>query len=234
MLLDIYKGEDLAVYKIDEPGGTDILINKYIVTTKLTREICNDSRICGIEFSGSLQTVSTRILKVLPFFSPLTFLENDAVVLNVVRAGLCFGIREALAEAYSWNQHSSLFICPKHLETDEHLHVIEKAHKTFDLPNVASLFIGDIIATGESLHKSLDSIINEAKENNCQIKNIVLITYGSINAEQILLETAKLCANLFDNFEGVEIFYLEGRFEISENELCIKSDKEMCTEKELV
>ena len=235
MLLDIYKSEEISVYKINETENQNTLINKYIVSTKQTREICNDSRICGYEFSKSLENVSANILKVMPYFSNLDFVETDSAVLNVMRAGLCFELRKALADVNEWNQHSSIFICPQNLSTDDNIHIIEKIHKDYDLPQECSLFIGDIIATGESLYKALELIVNEANEHKCQIKNIVLITFGSINAEIIISKIAEQCYNLFDAFKGVEIFYIEGRFEISENELINIDEEEIVhVEKELV
>ena len=57
-----------------------------------------------------LQKACTKVLKGLKQTEMLQPEETETIVLNILRGGLNFGLREALADAFDWNNHGSVFL----------------------------------------------------------------------------------------------------------------------------
>ena len=230
MLTPVYTSAQIVVYKIEDK--TIPLLNRYIVSSNETREICNDPQICGIEYTKKLRDTCTKILEALPAFSPVTLYENQGVVLNILRAGLNFGIREALADAYGWNIHPTSFINTPRAHSgasSDQWQIQEDTYYKLKLPEHAQIIFGDIVATGTSLQHALRLLVKEAITTGVQIQNMVFFTFGGVRSEEILQEVAETCKKNFDQFSGIELFYLEGRFEVPDKQTPI-SIKEIGTD----
>lgn len=103
MLDLICSSGDTKIYRCAGDGS----LERLIATTPETRSICNDPRIAGIAYTDALKQACTSVLKSCSF--GLT--EESTVVVNVLRGGLNFGLREALARAYGWNSHTCRLPC---------------------------------------------------------------------------------------------------------------------------
>lgn len=214
MLNNVYKSQDLSVYQIEDDNSSTLL-NRYIVSTANTREICNDPQICGIEYTHNVKEACRLVLEAMPSFSDMNLHETTSMVLNVLRGGLNFELREALAEAYSWNIHATSFISAQRARTaadSEQWHIVESEYRKLYLPQQAQIILGDVVATGTSLQHALRLIIKEAVESDTPIRSMVFFTFGGIRSEEILNEIALICKKEFDTFEGINLFYFEGRF----------------------
>ncbi|MEG1617676.1 MAG: hypothetical protein RR202_08100 [Bacteroidales bacterium] len=214
MLENIFKSDAIAIYRIDDEENTPLL-NRYIVSSQDTREICNDPQVCGIEYTSKLEHTCMLVLKAMPDFSPIILKERQTMVLNVLRGGLNFGLREALAQAYGWNIHSTSFISAQRTRVasnSEEWHIIESEYKKLYLPENAQIVFGDVVATGTSLQHALKLIVKEAIASETPIANMVFFTFGGERAEVILREISELCKKEFEGFSGIDLFYLEGRF----------------------
>lgn len=97
MLLLEDRNDDVAVYRIED--GRDVGINRYIATTPHTRAICNDPTVCGVDYTRRLQRACTSVLELYRRFASVPLECRETVVLNILRGGLNFGLREALADA---------------------------------------------------------------------------------------------------------------------------------------
>lgn len=215
MLLLQDRNDDVAVYRIED--GRDIGINRYIATTPHTRAICNDPTVCGVDYTRRLQRACTEVLSLYGRFAAVPLEQHDTVVLNILRGGLNFGLREALADAYGWNTLGSSFISAQRVrdaEDSEDWHITESDYRKVYLPEHAQIVFGDVVATGTSLHHALKLIVRSAEETGVEISRFVFFTYGGSRAEEILSDIASLCRERFASFAGVDLFYLEGRFTV--------------------
>lgn len=83
-----------------------------------------------------------------------------------MRGGLNFGLREALAESFSWNQHSAAFLQRQRARktaNPEEWYITESDYQKVYLPEKSCIVFGDVVATGTSLEFALNELLNIAK-----------------------------------------------------------------------
>lgn len=219
MLKNVFKTDDISIYQIED--NPNKLLNRYIISTPGTREICNDPQICGIEYTNKVRKACTKVLEAFPLFSTIHLDESKTMVLNVLRGGLNFGLREALADSYNWNTHSTSFISAQRArknQNSEEWHIIESDYKKLYLPDKCNIVFGDVVATGTSLLHALRLIVREAKDNGKEIENMVFFTFGGGRSEDILNEITAICHKEFGSFKGADLFYIEGRFVVPDKD----------------
>ena len=223
MLKNIFDSGDCKLYLIENNSK----VEKFIATTPESRLICNDPFTVGIQYTRMLQKACTSVLKGLTKVDMLLFEEDETIVFNVLRGGLNFGLREALADAYSWNDHGSAFISAQRARVSkgsEHWHITESHYKKVYVPKKATVVLGDVVATGTSLQHAVNELITSVQKNNSQLKNIIFFTIGGKRSEEIIEEADKKCREIFPEYEKSIVIYFEGRFEVAnkETELFIK------------
>ncbi len=146
---------------------------------------------------------------------PDLFTEREAVVVNILRGGLNFGLREALGMAFGWNAHTTCFMSAQRARDDsdpESWHITENSYRKVYFPPRASFIIGDVVATGTSLRYGLRELIAEAHGQRVDVRNILYFTFGGPKAHEILAELDAYCRTLFPNYGRTILIYLEGRF----------------------
>lgn len=214
----LVKTGDLAFYEILPESSTtaapdEIRCRRFIASTPQTRIISNDPTVAGIRYTQRLKKAVHSVLSNFDF----GLVERETVVLNILRGSLNFGLRDALAEAYHWFRHNTSFISAQRARDDgnkEAWHITEKGYKKIYFPAQTSLVMGDVVATGTSLHFALNEIIKAAVEQRCQLKNFVFFTYGGPKAETIFREIDEKCRKLFPEYEQTYVIYFEGRFTV--------------------
>ncbi len=211
----IFADKDFSIYAISDEFRT--LVNRYIISTPETRSICNDPGIMGVQYTRMLESACKKVFTHISRLDRVHLKEAETIVFNVLRGGLNFGLREALADAYGWNCHGSSFISAqraRNSKDSEDWHIIESDYKKVYMPKVASIIVGDVVATGTSLQHALKALIQQADQNGCEIKHILFFTVGGKRAEELLHETDRICRERFSCFEGTHLFYVEGRFTV--------------------
>ena len=186
------------LYAIKERIGK---VDAYIATSPGTRAICNDPRVYGLDYTNKLRATCADILGAFPGL----FTEREAVVVNILRGGLNFGLREALGTTFGWNAHTTCFMSAQRARDDgdpESWHITENSYKKVYFPSTASFVIGDVVATGTSLRYGLRELIAEAHGQHIDVRNIVFFTFGGPKAHEILAEL----------YGRTILIYLEGRF----------------------
>lgn len=210
-LTQLYRDDALALYRI----AADSPVVSYIASTPETRSICNDPAVAGCHYTTLLSQACARIFTQLP----VQLEEKETVVVNILRGGLNYGLREALAQAYNWNRHTTCFISAQRARnsTDsESWHITENYYEKVYFPETASLVIGDVVATGTSLGYALEELLRSAMEQKIHLKSIVFFTYGGSKAEDILATIDAKCRQLFPEYQQTTLIYLEGRFTVAE------------------
>lgn len=190
---------DIALYELEKTGSTE----RYILSTPETRAICNDPFVLGIDYTQKLQTACAKALKALG--APCT--ETQALVLNILRGGLNFGLREALATAHNWNRPTSAFISSQRAcDEDGNWHITENRYQKVYVPEQAHIFCGDVVATGVSLEHALQKILELAREQEQEVSGLTFFTIGGPRTEEIL---AKLPV-------PTRVIYIEGIFKVAD------------------
>lgn len=186
-------------------------IECYIASTPQTRDIVNDSLVYGLEYTSRL---SSACAQILPSFEEI-FEEKKTVVLNILRGGLNFGLREAIGKAFGFNGHSTSFLSAqraRNSENSEKWHITENNYKKLSLPKNSTIVIGDVVATGTSLEYGLKELVDFAKGENAEIRNILFFTFGAPKAAELLGKIDKRLREAFPSYGRTILVYLEGAF----------------------
>ena len=143
--------------------------------------------------------------------------EKETIIFNVLRGGLNFGLREALADALDWNSHGSSFISAQRArisKDSENWHIVESDYKKVYMPKTASIILGDVVATGTSLEHALYALLESAESQGVSLKSILFVTIGGNRSEEILELIDEECRKKFPSYERTSVCYIEGRFTV--------------------
>lgn len=196
------------LYSISPDTGS---IESFIATSPGTRAICNDPGIYGLAYTNRLRATCAEALAAFKGIMS----ERETVVVNILRGGLNFGLREAIGEAYGWNAHTTCFLSAQRArdnDDSDKWHITENSYRKIYYPDVVSFVVGDVVATGTSLRYGLHELIDTALRQRVCLRNILFFTYGGPKAGEILAEVDARCRKLFPNFGRTILIYIEGRF----------------------
>ncbi len=207
----IHQSPEISLYRM--PGGGNVV--SCIVSTPETRAICNDPQVAGCDYTDRLRRACAKVFGL----KTVSLRESETCVVNILRGGLNYGLREALAAAYGWNRHATAFISAQRARDaadSEDWHITENDYEKVYLPSTASLVIGDVVATGTSLKYALQELLRSAQEQKIRLRSIVFFTFGGAKAQEILEEIDGRCRDLFEGYEQTTLFYFEGCFTCAE------------------
>ena len=219
MLQPIEVRDDGAIYRITDGDLSDV--DRFVVSTPETRAICNDPMVMGVDYTRRLKAACTRVLGRLECNDCLRLTESETIGFEILRGGLNFGLREALADAFGWNRHGSSFISAQRArvsDSPEDWHIIESDYSKVYMPPIASIVIGDVVATGTSLEHAIHALVDEAVRQGARLRSIVFFTIGGPRAEEILSRADQICRWHFSAYERTTVIYLEGRFSVPTTE----------------
>ncbi|MCG8685754.1 MAG: phosphoribosyltransferase domain-containing protein [Desulfobacterales bacterium] len=213
MLEKINASQECSLYRMDGKGAVECII----ASTPDTRAITNDPKVMGMEYTRRLENACAAILKSLDEEEITCLEESQTIVFNILRGGLNFCLREALAAAFGWNGHGSSFISAQRARDDdspEQWHIVESDYSKVYMPRTASIVIGDVVATGTSLEHAMKALVAEAEKQGAELKSIVFFTIGSPRAAEILETTDAMCRKSFPEYKGTTLVYLDGCFTV--------------------
>jgi hypothetical protein len=209
---------DCSLYQLEAHGT----VASFIASTPATRRICNDPFIVGCEYTSALRNACAQILRELRNSEKLgTLSETQSVVLHILRGGLNFGLRDALASAFGWNRHSSAFISAQRARCSnnpEDWQISESEYRKVYLPDPTTIIFGDVVATGTSLEYALRQLMIDVDAHRSQVRSLIFFTIGGPRAAAILHDVDAACRERFPAYEGAVLIYLEGCFAVAQAE----------------
>ncbi|MDD5207239.1 MAG: hypothetical protein PHS17_17570 [Desulfobacterales bacterium] len=210
--------ELLSIYRIEGEG-----IRRYIISTPETRAICNSPEVMGYPFIANLCRGLLRALRNMPQEVPFKKLKDSEVsVLHFLRGGLNFRLADLLYQAYDFKKQSSSFITSQRYRKSGLWYIKLDQYRKLTFQDNASVFLGDIVATGTTLDNGLGIILDTFKEQNIQMQNFVLLTVGCRRAEEIMSKYDALFRANFKKYHHTYVFYLEGRFGLADSESSLR------------
>ena len=217
MIEQISHKKKCTLYQIKPPSKDQV--KRLIVSTPQTRLICNDPFVVGVQYTRMLRNACTAILQSMAKHDLFVAPEDETIVFHILRGGLNFGLRGALADAFDWNTHGSSFISAQRARVShdaEAWHIVESDYKKVYVPRIATAILGDVVATGTSLQHALEALIDAVEEQGAQLRRILFFTIGGPRAEEILHKIDLVCRSKFKVYEGAVLVYVEGRFSVPE------------------
>lgn len=228
-LSQITSNNDCSIYKIINASSE--LVTSLISSTKESRAIVNDPLVYGYDYTDKLKVACAKTFKSLEqnFKSKIgnTFNQDQTCVLNILRGGLNFGLRDALHEAYNWNRHAAAFLSAQRARQNsnpEEWYITESSYQKVYLPKNATIVLGDVVATGTSLEYALNQLLNIAKTQKEEITSLIFFTIGGPRTHEIIEAISERAKLMFPSFTGSYVIYFEGCFSVAtpETEISIK------------
>ncbi len=215
-LKTINQSEDISIYKIESNFPKEI--DRYIISTPETRDICNKPEVLGVEYTEKLKTA---VAKSLKHFKDILTNEENICVFNFLRGSLNFHIREALNIAFNFNKHNTSFMSSQRFKEDGRWGVKENMYRKLNFPKPTTLLIGDVVATGVTMQEGINLIYEEVKKADSELKDIIFFTIGCHKIEKVF-ENILPKLKTFKNFNKVHIIYFEGKFKLVDSKTELK------------
>ncbi|RIL10930.1 MAG: hypothetical protein DCC75_03355, partial [Proteobacteria bacterium] len=210
---ELSRDSSSAVYQAKAPVLSPV--KKLIFTSAQTRAICNDPFVAGVRYTSSLREACGKALALMSKGGVLSCQENSTTVLHILRGGLNFGLREAVADAFGWNNHASAFVSAQRARKKENPQdwiITESDYQKLSLRGVTHVIFGDVVATGTSLEHALHRLLVAAEQAGSQVGGITFFTIGSPRSHSILEGIDRVCREKFKSYTGSQVVYLEGIF----------------------
>lgn len=205
-------------------GDYEGQVERYVVSTPGSRDICNRPELLGVAFNLALEGCVTSSLVTAPFRPLLEQHPEERVcAVSFLRGGLNFELRRALHSAYGFNRHSSAFMSSQRYREDGRWFVKEDMYRKLDIPRDAILVMGDVVATGVTMENGLRVVIDHIISIASSVRALVFYTIGCHKAEKALSAIDQRMREAFPGYERTILVYLEGKFRLvdSKSELRI-------------
>ncbi|MBU0979369.1 MAG: hypothetical protein KJ709_01060 [Nanoarchaeota archaeon] len=221
-LKELYEEERAKLYGItgSHPG-----IERYVVTTPETREICTDALLYGEPYTRRLQAGLTKALTLLSKHYQKTHQQRflDGIpdsrinILNILTGSEAWRIKEALSEAYDRHCPKESHIWSKRYKDGDGEWDIEIYKDKIIAGKGDVLHVGDIVASGITLEKLMPFILQRYDKAGADIESFVLFTIGGDQAERVFEKYMDQFKERNPDFTA-KVIYLEGRFTIAEGD----------------
>ncbi len=213
----ILKNQQIAYYRLleDYPGE----LQTYVLTTPYSRDLLNRPEIFGCEFTDSLRKTMTLAIRHFPDPEAIRSLDPQSIsVIHFLRSGLNFGIRDSLHEAVGFNTHLSSFLTSQR-QRDQYgrWYIKDDQYRKLEIPENASFFIGEIVATGVTVQNGFDIIFRLAKNLGRPVQNVFFFTVGCHKIEKTLRQYDLLFRSVFPEYRKTYLVYLEGKFHLADS-----------------
>lgn len=207
-----FKDETAAIYSIENNEKRSSL-NRYVVSTRDTRNMMNFPEIINCDFTTLMRNGLTNAFKSLNHLEKLSVINSRNVnVYHILRGGLNFQLRDVLRKAFGYKWHSSSYISSQRVKEGVEFVISEDAYRKFEVPDNATVYSADIVASGASLDNSLVYLQKYMEKKNLKLKNFVFLTIGGSRAEEVLEKWDKRFRETNPGYEKTIMIYLEGRF----------------------
>ena len=180
----------------------------YIISSEESRSLMNRPEVVGYGVYTSLLGPSCRALNCLN--------KNDKIhsvsILNILRGALNFPIEEACNLNNIAVGDISFLSCERTFDSNGDINGLAVKYEKIAAINDATLMIGDIIASGETLVECLRHVTDYYQQNNTSLKKIVIFTIGGTHAIPLLENLTKEIRGYWPDFEGFITIFYEGIF----------------------
>lgn len=213
-LKEATKTDQISLYTIEDQYHGNI--RRFLYSTAPSRSIINDPFVLGVNYTQKLQRSIELFLKEYKKYWLFDIEEKKVNVMHFLRGGLNFYLRDALANAYDWNNHGASFLSSQRAVDEEgRWYVKEDSYEKVTIGKGNTIFLGDVVATGVTLDHGLNSLTKFVKSRKGSIRYLVFFTIGCHKAEKTLEKYYDLWKKTFADFEGIDLVYIEGKFHLA-------------------
>lgn len=208
--------DDCRWYEISGDGTW--ASHRWVFSTEATRAICNRPELLGWSYTDALRRGVAQAMAAAPFRDLIDATpERLLCVLNVLRGGLNFGLRDALHDALGVTLHASAFMSSQRVLDDTGWQIREDSYRKLSILPDSVLLVGDVVATGATAAHGLSVLFDHLVATDTPIRGLVFFTIGGPAVEAVVEGFGRRCASAFPHFAGCHVVYVEGRFAVAQD-----------------
>ncbi len=212
---------EIAYYELKDDSQDPI--EKYVFSTPQTRKVCNVPEVVGVEYTTLMEQAMVSALKHLPGKDVfLKVPQEQFCVFTFLRGGLNFSLREAIYQAYGFNRHGSSFMTSQRYMVDGTWYIKENQYRKFEVPDNATMLIGDVVATGTTIEEGFNVFLDYLRAKRNRLENLIFFTIGCHHAERVFGEVDRRLRQMNPSYGRTIIVYLEGKFGVAEDNTDLK------------
>ncbi|MBP5488111.1 MAG: hypothetical protein J6X77_00910 [Bacteroidales bacterium] len=199
--------QETAFYKLVSEGS---LNDYYVISSEGTRRMMASPEVIGYDCCKAVREPMTAALKAL---EPNL---RKATILTILRGGLNYPLEECCHDCGIRIDNINFLSCERVIRN----HVIEGLEIKYDKLHPekdATLMIGDILASGDTIRKCLHHTIDEFDRAGGSLRKIIFFTIGGTKAFPLMEGLTAEIRQKWPAFEGFECIFFEGAFTVYED-----------------
>ena len=198
--------QETNIYSLNSP---EFLNRFFILTSPGSRKLLSFPETVGFPcYTAILEETAAALRYLLS-----TGLGGAFEILTILRGGLNYPLEEACAQVGIRVRDMHFLSCERVIQ-DHVITGLDIKYEKLNPSQGATLAIGDIIASGETLHRCLEHVIQQYEQTGGSIRRIVFFTIGGTRAIELMEELTPKLRTLFPGFEGFDCFFYEGVFTV--------------------
>lgn len=142
--------------------------------------------------------------------------DRDAAILTILRGGLNYPLEECAFRAGIRITTMNFLSCERIIKNNI-ITGLDVRYEKLHIQNGATLMIGDIIASGDTLRLCLQHVVDTFAANGGSIRKVVFFTIGGTKAIELMEEFTKKIRSIWPDFEGFRAVFYEGVFTVYED-----------------
>ncbi len=190
-------------------------VQRWVVSTPQSIAVCNQPEVVGVEFSQKLREAMAAALSTAPFMSLLRSVSSAQLcIMNFLRGGLNFDLRNALHDALGSNLHATCFMSSQRSRKEGRWVVKEDMYRKMQIPKGSVLLVGDVVATGVTVDNGFEVIVQHLDTTDTPITGVVFFTIGCHKIEKVLEKVHTRLAARFPGYRETHVVYLESKLRL--------------------
>jgi len=205
---------------VDKSSGlyrleSESFLNKYyIITAPGTRKLMASPEVIGLDAYRAMVPSTTIALKYLKDIDAHSL--DRVNILTILRGGLNYPVEECCHECGITVSDMSFMSCERVIENGIIIGLDVKYEKLHTEPD-ATIVIGDIIASGETLQYCLKHVFEAFRKAGHSIRKFIFFTVGGTKAIRMMETFTPQFREEWPHFEGFECVFYEGVFTVWED-----------------
>lgn len=179
----------------------------FVISHPASRKLLCEPEIVGYQIQELLLPPISHALE--------HFLDNGMVknvnIVNILRGGLNFPI-EAACEGNGIKVQGVSFLTSERVFLEKKVARIESKYRKINAINNATIIIGDIVASGDTLYNAVQFIEERYILAEKEPRNIVVFTIGTDSTLKVIKNLNCILKERWNKFEGFFVVFFEGIF----------------------
>jgi len=194
-----------TIYKL---AGGDLANSYYIVSNKGTRKLLSSPEVIGYDSYLAMTDATSDMIGCLKQDNTI---GSNVDIMTILRGGLNYPLEECCYRNGVRVTNMDFISCERIIHNNQ-ITGLDIRYSKLRAPRNITLMIGDIIASGETLERSMHYIISEFKRLGGSIRNLVFFTIGGTRAIEFFEAMLPVFRSNWPEFENITCVFYEGIF----------------------